>query len=85
MLAGVTITIQGRHYWLDFAVEAVKLAIEIDGFAAHTRHAVFENDRTRQNALIRAGWTVLRYTPRQIRDSLSAVVAEIRAVLQVSA
>lgn len=83
--AGVTVTIQGRHYWLDFAVEAVKLAIEIDGFAAHMRHTVFENDRSRQNALIRADWTVLRYTARQIRDSLPAVIAEIRAVLQVSA
>lgn len=83
--AGVAVRVGNRNVWLDFAVESIKLAIEVDGYAAHTRHAVFENDRTRQNLLIRDGWTVLRYTARQVRDQLPAVVAEVRSVLQLSA
>lgn len=37
-------------------------------------------DRDRQNVLVAAGWTVLRYTPRHLRDDLPGVVAEIVAV-----
>ncbi len=79
--AGVTVVVGGRRVWLDFAVETAKMAVEIDGYAAHSRHEVFENDRTRQNLLIRHGWTVLRYTARQVRDSLPSIVAEVRSVL----
>ena len=79
--AGVHVRVAGRRFWLDFAVEALKLAIEVDGVSAHSNPAVFHRDRERQNLLVRAGWTVLRYTPLQLQRDLPAVVAEIRAVL----
>ncbi len=82
--AGVTVVVGGRPCWLDFAEVRLKVAIEVDGFRAHTDPAVFAADRIRQNLLIRDGWTVLRYTPWQIREDLTAIVAEIRATLQVS-
>ncbi len=82
--AGVTVVAGGRRYWLDFAEPRRKVAIEVDGVRAHTDPEVFAADRTRQNALIRAGWTVLRYTPWQIRDDLAAIVAEIQATVTVS-
>ncbi len=83
--AGVKVRIGGSLFWLDFAVVEIKLAIEIDGRAAHMTPEVFENDRRRQNALILAGWTVLRYTAWQIRHDMSTVLLETRAALSISA
>ena len=77
---GVTVRAGGREYWLDLAVEEVKLAVEVDGWTVHSGGEAFGSDRERQNHLVRAGWTVLRYTPRQIRDHPERVRAEIRAV-----
>jgi very-short-patch-repair endonuclease len=82
--AGVTVVAGGRQFWLDFAEPHRRLAIEVDGVRAHTDPAVFAADRTRQNLLIRDGWTVLRYTPWQIREDLPGVVAEICSTLLVS-
>ncbi|WP_111767874.1 type IV toxin-antitoxin system AbiEi family antitoxin domain-containing protein [Nakamurella deserti] len=82
--AGVTVVAGGRQFWLDFADVRRKLAIEVDGVKAHTDPAVFASDRTRQNLLIRDGWTVLRYTPWQIREDVTAIIAEIRSTLQLS-
>lgn len=47
--------------WLvhvDLGFEDAKLAVEVDGRAWHTDPKRFQADRTRQNALTRAGWTV---------------------------
>ncbi len=79
--AGVHIELAGRRVWLDFAVAELKLAIEVDGVSAHTEPAQFHADRERQNALITHGWTVLRYTPQQIRRDLAGTVTEIAQVL----
>jgi very-short-patch-repair endonuclease len=38
------------------------VAVEIDGFAFHHAPDRFQRDRTRQNALVGLGWTVLRFT-----------------------
>lgn len=79
--AGVHVWVAGRRCWLDFAVEALQLAVEVDGVSAHSDPARFHRDRERQNLLIRAGWTVLRYTPRQLQRDMAAVIAEIRATI----
>ncbi|WP_111766475.1 DUF559 domain-containing protein [Nakamurella deserti] len=79
--AGVRVTVAGRSFWLDFAVVGLRLVVEVDGVAAHTAPAVFRADRARQNTLVRAGWTVLRYTPHEIRTNLVAVVSEIAATI----
>ena len=79
--AGVQVVVGRRRCWLDFAVVELKLAVEVDGVVAHTSPAVFRSDRSRQNALVRAGWTVLRYTPFEIRADPAAVVAEIAATI----
>ena len=47
---------------LDFAYPAIKLAIEVDGFAVHGTPRAFQHDLDRQNRLVTAGWTVLRFT-----------------------
>jgi very-short-patch-repair endonuclease len=47
---------------VDAALPDLKLAIEVDGFEHHSTPAAFQHDRTRQNALVSLGWTVLRFT-----------------------
>jgi very-short-patch-repair endonuclease len=47
---------------LDAAIPELKLAIEVDGFEHHSSPEAFQHDRTRQNALVALGWTVLRFT-----------------------
>jgi len=56
------VTIDGRALTLDLAYPAPKLGIEVDGFDPHRTRGVFETDRIRQNALVLAGWTILRFT-----------------------
>lgn len=77
---GVTVLVSGRKCWVDLGVEEIRLAVEVDGWTVHSRSDAFGSDRERQNLLVRAGWTVLRYTPRQIRDDPERVRAEIRTV-----
>ncbi len=79
--AGVGVDIDGCRYLLDFASAQLKLAIEVDGVAPHTAPEVFHRDRERQNALVMDGWTVLRFTPWQIRHQLPRVLAEISSTL----
>lgn len=38
------------------------VAMEVDGFSAHSSPDAFQRDRTRQNRLVALGWTVLRFT-----------------------
>ena len=59
---------------VDFADPAARLAVEVDGYAAHSALDAFRRDRFRQNALVAAGWTVLRFTWREV-DGLSPRVA----------
>ena len=73
--------------WLarvDLAFPAHRVAVEYDGRAVHEREDVFARDRQRQNALVRAGWVVLRYTAADLRH-LHRVVAEVEACLRRAA
>lgn len=73
--------VAGRIGFVDLAFAAVKLAIEIDGRAWHIDRDRFQHDRTRQNRLVAAGWTVLRFTWEDVAYRLAAVIAEIRAAI----
>jgi very-short-patch-repair endonuclease len=67
---------------VDLAIPALKIAIEYDGREVHERADVFVNDRRRQNALVAAGWTVLRFSAADLRNPslvLRAVAAAIAA------
>jgi hypothetical protein len=63
---------------VDLAYPELKVAIELDG-GDHHRRDVFERDRPRQNALVLAGWTVLRFTWRAYVDEPDSLVAAVRA------
>ena len=73
------------HWKIDIAFPAVRLAVEIDGWAWHTDVDRFRTDRRKGNALVRAGWTVLRFTWHDLTSRPDHVVAQIRAALRTAA
>ncbi|WP_375429775.1 endonuclease domain-containing protein [uncultured Friedmanniella sp.] len=76
------VVVGGQLYFIDIAFGRSKLAIEIDGRLHELDEDVFESDRWRQNALVRAGWRVLRFTWTMIVDHPEIVVQEIRFALR---
>jgi hypothetical protein len=65
-------------YRADFAWPQYRLVVEIDGREFHIGEGPFQTDRTRQNALLQAGWHVLRFTVADVRFRPEYVIAEIR-------
>jgi REase_MTES_1575 len=65
----------------DLVFPAERIVIELDGRAFHSTVERFERDRYRQNQLIGAGWTVLRFTWRDLTRRPDHVVATVRRVL----
>ncbi|WP_219418880.1 endonuclease domain-containing protein, partial [Pseudonocardia nigra] len=62
---------------VDIAFPAARVAIEVDGWAWHMDAERARQDKRRQNALVRAGWTVLRYTWHDLTGRPRTVLAEI--------
>jgi very-short-patch-repair endonuclease len=65
----------------DLVFEDIRLLVEVDGFAFHTDHRRFEDDRIRQNEFVVAGWTVLRFTWWALTQDAERVVQDIRAAI----
>jgi very-short-patch-repair endonuclease len=78
-LPNVNVTIEG------FLVDALwpehRLVVELDGTQAHATPARLETDRTRELTLRRAGYTVNRYSWRQVTAQPQLVAADVRAAL----
>ena len=75
--------VPGRRYRIDIALEAEKIAIEIDGWQYHGKFkSAHESDRERQNHLAVAGWLVLRFTAGQIFKDLQGVSATIEKAVE---
>jgi very-short-patch-repair endonuclease len=62
-----------------------RLIVETDGHRHHGTRAAFERDRARDARLIAAGWRVVRFTERQVRDEADAVADLLRIVLDLEA
>jgi very-short-patch-repair endonuclease len=62
-----------------------RVVIEVDGYATHSDRQAFQRDRSRQNQLVAAGYTVLRFTWRDVAERPQHVVSTIRAALDRSA
>lgn len=67
---------------VDVAFPQSRVAVEIDGFAFHHAPDRFQRDRTRQNALVGLGWTVLRFTWADVIEQPDYVIATIRRHLR---
>jgi very-short-patch-repair endonuclease len=61
----------------DFAWPDVKVVVELDGWETHRTHKAFEADRRRDVALRLAGWTVLRFTYRDVFHDPGYVTATL--------
>ena len=63
----------------------LKIVVEVDGWAWHTDRQRFQRDRDRQNALVHAGWMVLRFTWLDLTDHPDRLIASIsRAITQAN-
>ena len=63
-------TVEGREvdaYWPDH-----RLVVELDGYAFHSTHRAFHEDRARDRALVLAGLRVVRLTARHLTEQLAA-------------
>ncbi|MGI8720779.1 MAG: endonuclease domain-containing protein, partial [Geodermatophilaceae bacterium] len=49
-------------YRIDLGYEEHKVGVECDGRAVHEQPAALFGDRERQNAVLNAGWRLLRFT-----------------------
>lgn len=67
---------------VDLAWPRSRLVVEVDGHGFHSDRDQRAHDARRQNSLIQAGWTVLRFTTDQIHEDLPAVVFQIRESLR---
>ena len=65
----------------DFLWPESRLIVETDGWETHGTRQAFERDRAKDALLARAGYRVLRFTWRQLRDEPEKVIATIRAGL----
>jgi very-short-patch-repair endonuclease len=65
---------------VDVALPHRRIAIELDGMAHHVDVDRFQRDRTRQNALVALGWTVLRFTWSDVAHRPGYVVSTLRGV-----
>lgn len=68
-------------YKVDYAFPDAKLILEVDGWAFHSDADVFNHDRVRQNALILAGFQVLRFTWLDLTEYPDRVIAQIAHAL----
>lgn len=74
------------NHWVEgVEVDAVwsreRVAVELDSWTWHRHRQAFQRDREKGNALTAAGWTVLRFTYRDVTDRPEAVAAQLRRVL----
>jgi len=75
--------VNGRlgRFEVDFLWRRRRLVVEVDGFAYHGTAAAFERDRAKSAALAAGGFTVLRFTSRNLRNEPLRVAARVGAAL----
>lgn len=70
-----------RALEVDFYWPSARLIVETDGFETHATRAQFERDRRRDQRLTLAGYTVIRFTWRQLEEAPQRVSATIESLL----
>ncbi len=66
------------RYRVDFILKDARLIIELDGHLYHSTKDQLERDAIRQRYLTRAGYSVIRFTGREINRDPAACVREVR-------
>lgn len=68
---------------VDFGWPSARLVVETDGFAFHSDRAGYRKDRRQGNALVLAGWRVLRFSWEDVVHHPDEVVEAVREALAV--
>ena len=64
--------LDGKKYFIDLAYPDELVAIEVDSWEHHGRvRSAFDYDRSRANALVAHGWSVLHFTSRMSDDEIA--------------
>jgi hypothetical protein len=70
-----------KGFLVDFFWPAAKLIVEVDGYTYHSMPGAFERDRERDQQLTLAGYTVVRFTHKQVTRQPALVRRRLRALL----
>jgi len=80
-MVNIWVEFDGTGGEIDFVWPDRRVAIEVDGWEGHGTHAAFERDRDRDRRLRLSGWTVVRFTWRQVLYEPAEVERTLRALL----
>jgi very-short-patch-repair endonuclease len=75
------VALRGRFYEIDCFWEERRVAIELDGGAAHRTDRAFEKDRERDRILTAEGFATSRITWHHLHDTPAEVAADLRKIL----
>jgi very-short-patch-repair endonuclease len=75
------VNVQVDSFIIDFLWQEHSLIVEVDGFRHHGTRSAFEADRARDARLKLLGYSVLRFTHRQLSDDPAAVADMLRALI----
>lgn len=72
----------GGKYRIDFADEANKIGIELDGHEFHSSKEQFTKDRQRQRDLEAEGWRIIRFSGSEVHADAGQCVTELQSWLE---
>lgn len=75
------IEVAGGSIEVDFCWPALRVVIEVDGYAFHGGRQRANADRDRDQRLALAGWRVHRFTADQVRDHPETTIRRLAALL----
>lgn len=70
------------RFRVDFLLKDARLVVELDGHGSHSTKEQLEKDAIRQRYLSRAGYTVVRFTGREVHRDVGQCVSELRNLYQ---
>lgn len=77
------VRVQGRNFRLDFAWPGRRVFVEVDGAKFHSTPRQIADDGKRQNLLVLAGWTPLRFTYADLTEQPGHCVRAVRNALEI--
>ena len=77
-ICGYLIRIAGRSVWADMAWPELRILVEVDGRMKYQTPADLYREKEREDALRRAGWTVVRWTALEAMLQPDVVIARLR-------
>lgn len=72
-------------YEVDLLWRELGLAVEVDGYDAHSGRVAFERDRLKVASLNAHGVRVMPVTGRQVRNDSAGVLRRLRRALELAA